>query len=267
MTSFLISFPDIPAVSDVIGQTSGAANDFTGVSNLVRGRRENYFISQTAHTGYLITWDVGSGNTMKADHVIVARADKIQTGGMDRVRLQHSSDDVTYASAHDDASFDTANLVGPRFEDYIGTFTETALLRYWRYRHDGTPTITHVLSKVYFGLFFDFGVEPDDYEIKWIPKSQTTSFKAGSGTEFFHRPNEPVYQFTGIWRGVTNALLTSFAEKAATAERDGCFLYTATQTELLDDHTLLHCRLVDWSSEMIFNDWHLVRATFEELIG
>jgi hypothetical protein len=106
MTSLLIAHPDTPFVAPYI-YPSAAANAYKREYNLIAGDRATMFELAAAGTSFSLTFGLGS-TTRAADHLILARADILQTIGVTTVTLAYSSDDSSYSTAYTNASFASA---------------------------------------------------------------------------------------------------------------------------------------------------------------
>lgn len=272
MTSFLIGYPDIPISSITITPTEAFAED-NQVENLITGHR--YLLGKlnaaSATSPKDIVFDLGSdsNNHKPGSYIIIGRADILKNANVTQLDVSRSSNGSLYTSEYNDSSFNSATLYGPRSEDYIGTFTETSNYRYWRVRYtvSGSSGLSH--SKVYLGTLFDFEVEPADYDVQRQP-AEITTFTATDGSKWVGKTSDPVYRVSLRWEFVTDDKVTEFNQKINKRKAiDTYFLYTATQTEVLDEKTLIHCQLLNARTERVSGiaDCNTVYAEFVEVLG
>lgn len=111
------------------------------------------------------------------------------------------------------------------------------------------------ISKVYMGLFFDFGRDP------LYPRSAGLAYFRGS------LEKRPHYTFSLEWRDVRADKVREF-EWAIARYKDisPVFLYTRYNHATLNGHRLVHCWIRDYQNEITAPDSYRVRMTFEELL-
>ena len=270
MTAYLKIMPaDIPFHSVTI-TPSVATNEHKTEWNLVAGERYQQFeLASAAASSENLVFDLGSDyaskyNTVEA--IIIARADKLQGLTTTRVRIDSSSDDVSYTSRLDSTSFDSATLYGPREDDFINTTTETAAFRYWKVTYFGASVFTH--SKLYFGKFFTFDQSPD-----FVPRlieAGESRWYSSSGAAHFIRPDEPVYQFDFVFTRLTDATIAAFINRIGRWKHIApVFLYTTGQHQILANQRLVHAHLrsFEWRRLPGVNNLNECRMTFEEVLG
>lgn len=264
-TSLVISHPDITynALTVTNSLPSGVSDP---ESNMSGGFRHYYYWIIGTTT---LTFDLGLnyalGNSTM-DHFIVARADRLQAAVTD-VTIKRSSDNVTYTTESQEASFASATLYGPQGDDYIKENTLSSSYRYWQAILTSSAT-RHAFSKLYIGKFFDFGTEPN-YHFERVPLSES-SWYSSSGAYFNTQLNDPIYRFSLEWKGVSDDTVNSFYNKIVkNKHKHGFFLYTRSVHAVLDNQRLVHCRLVDASTYNSGNkaDYNTVNAVFEEMLG
>lgn len=263
MTSLLIAHPDTPFVAPYINP-SAAANAYKREYNLIAGDRATMFELAAAGTSWSITFGLGS-QTRAADHLILARADILQTIGVTTVTLAYSDDDSSYSTAYTNASFASATLYGPDGNDFIATFAATATHPYWKVTYSGSSCyMTH--SKCYFGMMFDMGVEPS-FSFERLPGKEGV-FVADSGAQFTVRTEQPRYTFDLVWEHVSDLKTAAFFEKIDRYKhRNPVFLYTGSVHAVLDNQRLVNCELIDAKTAYVQADWNVITATFQEVLG
>lgn len=278
MSSLKISFPDITDAAATITQTNNSRVAITGdedfpVLNTVTGFRYNYFKFGTSSTSRRIEYNLGTGNTQTADHVIIARADCLQDAGVTVGYVNRSSNGTTWTTESTLSSFDSATLYGPNANDYIKTFTESSAYQWWEIAFTASGSTNFPLSKVYLGKFFDPGVEPTlrDWRIE-RDAGEEVKFISDNGTSYFGRKADPIYRIRARWEGVTDDLAAEFQNKIQRySDRNPVFLYEAdSSTDLLDSQTLIHCKITRAEVQRNFNgagDLATIIAEFEEVVG
>lgn len=158
-------------------------------------------------------------------------------------------------------------LYGPRLNDYYTTFSETGGFQYWWVTYVPSGLTDLYQSKVFAGLAFDMGVEAD-YEISRSTNNSDYTFD--SGARRLERVKRPLYTISLTWTGVTDAKVTSFQDIIAQYSDSKTFILATTdQHQILDNKRLIHCRLVDAQCQKVggIDDWNIVTAEFEELLG
>ena len=266
MTSFLISFPDIP-LNCVDYSVSRDLDELYPFANTISGSAKSYFKFETATSSVNIDYDMGAGNTASYDHIIIARADRCNEGtnSVSDLSVRYSSDGVGFTTDYSNTSFNAATLYRNVF--LYSRYGSGALdYRYWRVRFSTTglanPTSNYRLSKIYLGNFFDMGREPAEYKIAVsTPKSE---FLSSDGTRHFARSEGYAHEIEIIWQGVSDAKAREFIKKAKDEKHKGCFLHTDSYTTILNDKTILHCECLDADAQQTWTDWNIVKATFRE---
>lgn len=268
-TNLVISYPDIPwnaIYSDTTPDYSSAS--VIHHSSHITGQRFIRWYWPSASTTPSVRYDMGTGNTATADHVIIARADLLQSAGVTRMRVKRGSDGSAWTDQVDDASFATATLYGPRTNDYISTFATTSAYRWWQFYLDSSSsTCQH--SKFHLGMFFDFGYDPYDFRIDLRPASEAYWY-SDNGTRWGYRLEQPVHVMDVEWRGISDDNVTSFSNKIARWKHvNPVFLCTKSTHDILNSHRIIHCILDSWSTEQVSkkNDYNLVKARFIEILG
>lgn len=268
MTNLLLSYSDIPGAA-LSWISSGAFDEDFMIGNLHHGPRflRGKEASENA-SSVTITYDLGSGVTKAADHLIIARADLLQAQGISAVYLKAGSTS-TYGSATEiyaDASFASATLYGPQSNDYLATFAESSVYRYWfiEYVKSGSCDIEH--SKTYFGKAFDFGIDAD-FTMSRPPRNES-DFVADSGSRKITRIDEPAYAFDFTWTSIPDATLKEWLENFVDKSRmERFFLFTTANHQILDSKRIIHVRLNDASATKIKADYNEITASFEEVFG
>jgi len=263
-TSLVISYPSIPFAAPYIN-VSAASNPYRPEYNLIAGERYLTFEKSAAATSWDITFGLGS-TTKSADHLILARADILQSLGVTDLTLSRSSDDSAYTTELTTAAFASATLYGPDGNDYIAEFTATSAYQYWKLALSGASCKFN-FSKLNVGTFFDFGVEPSAYEID-KPPAREAAFRSDSGALRMARTDQPRYFVRLAWSHVSDALATSFMQNIERYKHiNPVFLYTRSVHAVLDNQRLLNCWLLNATSRYIEPGWNEVTADFVEVIG
>ncbi len=269
-TSLVISIPDIPFNAAAYTLSSAHDPDHP-VYNLITGPKYGIFQLQTGTTSANVVFDLASTYTSKrnqVDHVIVGRADTLRNAGCTTINLASSPDNSVWTTRFNDAALSSATLYGPKTYDYVSDFTQTSAFRYWRFKWDAGASCGFPCSKLYFGSWFDMGIEPN-FKIDRAPvregKQQTTS-----GMQNAKRLDEPAFRFDLTWEFVTDAIAQSFLRLIARyAHRHKFWLYTRTRHEVLDYNRLVYCECRDPKVEHMTrkNDLNRITATFVEVLG
>lgn len=262
-TNLVISFPDIPEAAIATTSSATGATDFDP-ANLARGPRYLGFKRAAAGSSLTITYDLGSATTKSIDHLVIARADKLVSGGVTQVDVDRSTNGSSWTNEYTDSSFASATLRGPASEDYLEEISTSSAYRYWRITYTATNT-TFPHSKVNFGTLFDPGADP--VAINTSRDLGALEFTAKDGTRWKSINREPLYRLSIVWEGLTDAKTEEFIDAAVHRHKRYCFLYAKSNTAALSGNKMLHCEIEQNSIqvEKIFNDYNLVAARFLEL--
>lgn len=256
-SSLLIAHPDIPFNATSVSATFGADTGFS-INNIITGPRGEIFKAATDFNTNNFTFDLGSGNTASADYFIVARTDLLYRHGQGGtfIYLQGSTDNFSASTVTVSSRQLTAtNGLGPRGEDRIETFATSTAYRYWRLKtEDGGLLVRGPFSKFYAGTLFDMGREPS------FPRVLDRNVRSA-------RNRDAAYMFEMRWEGVTDAKRNSFISKIGRyIDINPVFLYTSTYTDLLFDHTMMHCKIVRCRIDPVSQNNSTIICQFEELI-
>lgn len=275
MTSkLLIAYPDIPRNALVMSTTADVPDPEHGFKQFISGRLANVTKMATPSiSSYDCDFDLGTGNTQSVEYLIIGRADLLQGDSVDNILLY--ADDNSLFSSPDtvfsDTSWNSDALTGPFSQDYIATFTASTAYRYWRFRAscDGGASSLYAFSKLYFGIFWDAGIDPSafHYSVKY---PADTALEMSTGNVSFVKGSEYGYRFEFTWEGVSDANVNSFADKLLSNPYDNyVYLYETGNNELLADMELVYCRII--AEETLVSktdtlDWNIITAVFEQVI-
>jgi hypothetical protein len=262
-TNLMIGYPQIAPDATTVTVQNAFATD-APKENVIYGPRTMHGALNAAAVSAWIKFDIGSAQAKTIDFLYVARAKIAKTMLSTRCLLDASSDDASYFNvAGRSADFQTLTLYGPRSEDAIfttglGNSTAAALpgtptRRYWRFWIAGAadPSKKYAFSKVMFGAWFDFGFEPTTRHVTEI-----------AGT--WDRESRLVFKFG--WQGVNKTLKDSLITNLIAKTELGCILHTTDYHDVLNEHRVLHCQIVNHEirvrSEAVFD----IDLTFEEMV-
>ncbi len=281
-SSFLISYPDVPAQSMYYSSTRGFNEDYP-VENTFYGQRPNFAQLDTAFTGVTIYYDLGTGNSRTVDHFILGNVYGAWVNGMTSALLKGSSDNSTFNNQlGTTASFQTRTFSGPNSRDVIftPTFNDDTAGSITAYRYfsvtfgganAGVPTFsnqTFPVSKIYFGAFFDMGKEPDYFTVEAVSDDVDT-WRYPRGNIMMTSSSNARHRIVVEWDCVTDAKVQEFQSKILyNPVKNLVFLYTKTYTDPLFGKTLIHAKVLPESVSIIQTDQdvHTVSVTFEEVI-
>ena len=273
-SSCLVSFSDIP-VSSLTVTSSAAYLDDYAVENLFEGRKYGHGILAANATSLSIDFDLGLGASRTVDHLIVGNGFKVKSAGVTTVYVAGSTDGSTWVpQIGTNAGLGGIAMLGPRDRDFVATttlnnsyLTSPGSYRYWRFLASGT-TNTMVMSKVFFGQFWDPGKEPDYFEWEAVgPDGETWRYPRGQ--VIMSRSGEVRHRVTLEWDAVTDAAAQGFLNNVlANSFHRPVFLYTASYLDPLFGEALLFCRAVagETSVEQVKQDVHNIKAVFEEVV-
>lgn len=184
MTDFKIGYPSIPFNVQSITCTHTAETGFDA-DNLVTGSRHTGFQLASASASQMtLTYHLSSA--MPAEYFYIGGARRLTGDSVFKAVLANGS---TVYSTTSLAQY--ANK-GPRAEDFLTTFNETASASTWTVALSPTAASFYSMDKVYFGKFLDMGREPM-LPIEVTRDKQTSVAKAAP------------FAFQLQWAGVTNS--------------------------------------------------------------
>lgn len=153
--------------------------------------------------------------------------------------------------------------------DYKVTFTALPAYRFWTVTMASKVETTSIypLSKLFFGTYFDFGVDALVNTIDRII-SERPGFNSSTGMRAQQRGDYLRYRFILEWRGVTDDKVRDFANQVAIFHgRLNLFLMTDTDHSPLENQRLVYCKLLEWKAENadLIVDRNTVTCEFEEV--
>lgn len=267
--SFLkIAYPQFPFNSVEISSLYATFDETKKLENIANGPRLTWAKgSWDASFGVALRFDGGANFlAVQPEYLIITRAD-VFSEDVTGIDFWTTADYTTYKNYLNDF-IPTANA-GPDNVDYlITTFTEQTPERYngFSIYWTGSYPKTFYLNKIYWGVPFDFGVNPT-YEFS-KENDTNSSYYMASGTSALKLLDRGRYVFRFLFEGVTDAILESYLTTISErAHRDTYFLYTVTNHKILADFKLLHATLKEERIERKFIDWNNIELTFVEEFG
>lgn len=264
-TTLYLAFPDIPVNAARI-VSSHEHDDFRPYWNLFRGERFHHArLSSATGSDRYLTYTLPTGASQSVNYFVIARADLLIDTGLTTFLLQSSPDGTTWTTRQN-YTLSANNLVGPRSEDLIYTFTETSAFQYWRTLFSGDISNLRY-SKLYFGKLFDINTYPDDFKFELV-KPRNQEFIADSGAVHKIQTGLSKYNFEITWDGVSDAKCQEFINLLR-PNYQGFFLYAPEQIQILDNNYLMHVKAVSFrkDDQEGFPDWNRITVEFQELIG
>lgn len=255
-SDILILYPDIANAATRIQ----ASNTFSGATNetrnhpglnATRGARWQNWQAPDSNTTRMITYDMGPYNTKTINYVVCSRLDLLRAKATTMsLTVRRSTDDISYADEINHADIDALTLYGPNSNDYVELISTSSAYRYWQTTFIAGAAFTDaVIGKYYIGNSLDMGVALDDYSIN-RDFLKTSYFETSAGSSLIGRNDVPRYQLRLVWYGVSDAKVeTFFQEVYARRFTTPVFLYTQTYHDVLENHRLIHCALVNAETE------------------
>ena len=278
MPSLLIIPPDVPQESLLVTPSQTFLENLS-LRNSFAGRGYLYSKVSTASTSLEIEFDLGTGNSRTVDHFIVGGCKSLIADGVTEVKLQGSSDAVSWVDQlGTSSSFLSKTFNGQEEDDIIFTASYNddlsgtlAAYRYFKVRMSvPSGTADFAFRKLYFGASFDMGKEPSTYDMQvetardsdtWIyPRGHVVMSKA------FYPKHVITLEYDGITDTVAQSIVNTLLNNPFT---NTIYLYTQTYTDPLYDNVLMHCRLVSDSCSITkpndVDNWNDIVLVFEEL--
>ena len=278
MPSLLIIPPDVPQESLLVTPSQTFLENLS-LRNSFAGRGYLYSKVSTASTSLEIEFDLGTGNSRTVDHFIIGGCKSLIADGVTEVKLQGSSDAVTWVDQlGTSSSFLSKTFNGQEEDDIIFTASYNddlsgtlAAYRYFKVRMSvPSGTADFAFRKLYFGASFNMGKEPSTYDMQvetardsdtWIyPRGHVVMSKA------FYPKHVITLEYDGITDTVAQSIVNTLLNNPFT---NTVYLYTQTYTDPLYDNVLMHCRLVADSCSITklndVDDWNDIVLVFEEL--
>lgn len=264
MSNIQISAPFIPYISTEMTPSASLASTADKHDAIYGARHKRIKLAATG-SGFNLDFNLGSGTTKTADHLIIARADLLQSNGVTGITLDRSTNGSSWTTEHTVSSFSSYTLKGSSGDDLFDTFTESSAYQYWRLAMTGSSSLFQ-FSKVYFGQLFDFGSDPVTVSVE-IVNNVNPEYSTG-GTRKAQRTSNPRYRYKIDWRGITTAKTYEFTS-ALWARRylSPVYIVTTTNHEILNNHNCVHCDLVSFKNDKVYTDYNNISLEFIEVIG
>lgn len=252
------------AYTQVISSNTPITRDATYVLTILK--------SGTTGTIYVDGTSVGSGTLDNA----VATSTDVKIGGRSQPFTGKIAEIIFYNSALgttdrqsiesylatkyqitptvNETNFDSEELVGPKEEDYVASFTTTSAVRYYWLHLSSTKINSYDFSKIYLGNGFDFGRDP-----VWGRRTELDSDDKGS--------RAPRYKYAFEYEDITDSVVQSFITNVVSkADVSPVVLVTGTYHEVLNDDRAVHCKIKEFSYSPVAYNQNNVSLVLEELI-
>lgn len=255
MTNCLLIYPDIPV--NLTGSSIREPVAASGYSpkNISTGGRAEEFRAASATRQTVWEWDMGASYTAMPDHFALCRADLLYYSQYLPVSytIQGAADAAFTGASIVSGLYGPASLTGNASEDFIRSISFNTAQRYWRVTLSTTNEVTHQLSKLYLGRYFDFGKEPTfDYAESFAYKTPAE--------------RRPPRRFNLTWRGITNAKKQDFISKIAKYRDTNSVIVWDQADYILSNMRSCHCRIVDLKIDSVTYNNNTISVYFEELV-
>lgn len=265
MSNIKLGIPIIPLTANVITSSQTIDSSYNEYDYIygVRAVKPRLASNNTAQT---LTFDLGATTTLTADHLIIARADLLKSGGCTGITVDRSTDGSSWTTQHTVSSFSSYTLKGTQSDDLFDTFTESSAYRYWRVSLSGSSN-KFTCSKISIGKLFDLGVDPDDFSIELEHKIAEANFMLGNSSKF--RVDEARRKIKLNFNGVADSVVDSFFSlfEFSVVNYFPCFLVTTTNHEILENKYLIHCNIIDFNHRKVASNYNQVTIELLEDIG
>lgn len=260
MSNIKISYPRI-ALDALTVTASEALRSTQNIYDGMLAKRACFIDTAASTTAQILTFDLGSSNTLTCDHVAFARADFFNST-LTNLTLQRSSDGSSWTT---EQTLYPLTLTGTQTRDTINYFTESSAYRYWRLNFSGSSN-KFKFSKVSFGQAFDFGTDPSDITIDTIARSQPSQTRTGN--YYFYRDNTPKKEIKATFRGVSDDKADEFFNKIY-KYRDifNIFIYTSTHHDILENKKIIHCEINEATITKAASDYNNIEIKLTEVLA
>lgn len=246
MTGFLIGFPDIPFEAASITSNLTASIGYEAHNTITGGRGDSFRLAASTVSDLALTYSLSAD--AQAEFAWIGRASMLKGSNVQSITLNAGS------TIYQNTDFQNATLVGRKLDDFIATFARCAPAKPFVLTLSASPGSYYPMSKVYMGLFFDFGRDP----IKKI------SFTQASDSEL-SRSNALSFSLT--WEGIGADKMTELSDSLlAYADINPVILYDSS-AKVLPGCVAMHAKI---SGHTIEPDsvpgQYRITLSFEELI-
>jgi hypothetical protein len=276
MSNLKILWPQVQ-VTCANWQSWQSFSDLRPANNLW-GRERGHWAERAAASvdPMFLDFDMGAASTVQVDTLYLGQI-SYYYGSISTVRVQRAASvsaippsvgagtDLYLNSSFTSATLTgvTRNRRGP--EDFVATWSLSTAARCIRLWLTPVSSLSIFLSKAFICQAFDFNREVETYSPS-LPQNRDARWESPGGQIYSARSLPQPYRFELVWRGVTNAKVTEFANIARYSNEISYALYNTGYTALLADVGVLNVKLIDWSSERTseISDYNTVSAVFEE---
>lgn len=253
--SFFLIFNDAGLEATAVS-SSTVASDYDEM-DLISGPRNRIIQSSKATTFQFDYETPGTGSgTTDADCMVIARADLL-LGDLTNIRVDIDKGSGITTHSTITAATLSANLVGYKGTDYVGTFTED-IANTWRLQVNNASSSVIGLSKVYFSNRFSFNKSPKASIWRNIPETD----RLISTTPSRHLPYRCEAEIELSWRNLSKAKLQSFLGIDQLLNWP-LFLWDSTQA--IWSYELEHVILTSYRYLAVGQDQYDLECTFRRL--
>jgi hypothetical protein len=252
-TNLFLARAEIPLAA--VSVASSVAEDATYViNNMFGGNKTDFFRKGVASGGYH-TFSVSLASAKTANFLYIGKFKLLKDEGGSTYELYGNSS-LSFSGAtnvYANGSIGGTTLYGPRSEDLIVTFTESAAYQYWLTSYIAATDYSAPHAKLFFGKAFDTGRDPDE---------GVTLTRINPGVA----QKDPYYRVELNWSGISYANTVLFYTTFVKPRRhQPIILFTTTYHGLLNDHRVLFGRIVDATMPPRVTDYNDITITFEEI--
>lgn len=265
MTNILLSLPSLYFDAHKI-TTTHAATGIYSASNLLQGYRSTYFERASTSDDMDFVFQFGTGVTYGVDHIIIGRADLLQSNNATELRVANSTNMTLWSTGLLDSNFDSATLSGRDSQDYIADMILLNRL-YWRVRFSFGAASTCKFSKLYLGRYFDMEREPSSLRLRYQDESR--DYEGINNTRLIQATTySKLAEWSIEWRNIPQAKAQAFMSQVGVhvgSRPFGAYLYASDDARLFQGVSLVHVNIT--SAEVIadYADKHTIRIVAEEM--
>ena len=253
--------------------TAAGSTDGT-IENLFFASSSIFWERETAGTQSRIEFDLGSGASEVAHYLYVRGVELFQniTGGAGASTIKLFGSNNNFVSEAELLSIDLqSSAVGTYDEDLIAyDSTITTPFRYFAVQIDSANSVQHILRKVFFGEFVDFGRDPS-YPYSANLRQDQRAFASDAGTLFKTSSGRRPLDLEFGWKGIADSVRNSLINQVQRYTNDSpVFLYqpSGSSHSPLCDYTTV-CGWASFFQETVFwKNINLISMTMrEDIVG
>ena len=241
------------------------------VLNSFNGPRWQLTRSRNDDTNHSIIYDTGPNGSHLQSFIYLSKLNIMRSYGITiQADVGGSNDASTWTNYSTYADISALTLTGPNNQDYVEVFgADVGPYRYYRFKFSSGSSFELAIGKIFCGMEWDPGTNPDDYR-QSISFDYSPTFEVASGALLLGRSDLPRLELTIDWINVSDDLVNTFFRNIYQYRQTRTFaLYATAYNDLLNGNTIVPVMLLSASTDNSYKrtNTNRLRTRWMEVLG